>query len=139
MYTDPYDKADVEITDSGDLVISDTGDIDLASITRVFQQDAIISLYTPYGDFAAYPGWGSTIYRFIGEPNTRNNANLLKSEMLRALGSSNRFYGNSIKIDVIPIGIDQVMANLFIGSGLGGSPISLTFIFNYIAGLQVTA
>lgn len=132
-----YTNQDIQITDDGDLVLAANGDFQVASIDQTSRQDAVINLYTIYGDFAAFPSLGSRVIDFIGEPNTRQNAGLLQSEMLRALTNNGRWASSDVAVRIVPVDIDSVISYITIRNIATQAPQTIVFDFNYIAGLTV--
>lgn len=132
-----YTTQDILLSDSGDFVIDDTGDLALATIDQTTRQDAIFYLYTEFGDFTGQPDLGSRVSDFIGEPNTKGNAQLLKAEMLRSITTDGRFSSRDIAIQIVPIAIDEILAYITIQNAALSGTSNLIFDFNYIAGLKV--
>jgi hypothetical protein len=125
------------MSDDGDLVVSSGGDLALASIDQTTRQDIILNTYTILGDFEAFPSIGSRLYTFIGEPNTRQNASLVRAEILRALTQNGYFSKEDIDLRVIPIAIDTIVAYLTLQNDVGIEATQMVFDFNYTKGLQV--
>jgi len=132
-----YTQQDIQITDDGDLVLSSNGDLKVATIDQTSKQDVILNLYTILGDMGALPFIGSRVIDFIGEPNSRQNAQLLQSEMLRALTANQRFFANDISIRIVPVNIDSIVSYITIQNLASQSPQTILFDFNYIKGLQL--
>jgi len=132
-----YTTQDILLSESGDFVVDDTGDLALATIDQTTKQDAIFYLYTEFGDFTGQPDLGSRVSDFIGEPNTKGNAQLLKAEMLRAITTDGRFASRDIAIQIVPIAIDEILAYVTIQNAALSGTSNLIFDFNYIAGLKV--
>lgn len=132
-----YNINDIAMTDTGGLVVSPGGDLSLASIDQTQKQDAIIRLYTEFGDFAAIQTIGSLIIDFIGEPNTASNAKDLQNEILRALTADGRFNVSDIQIKIIPIAIDTLYVYITIQNAASTTNTTLLFNFSYTTGLQI--
>jgi phage baseplate assembly protein W len=132
-----YTQQDIQITDAGDFLVDDTGDLALASIDQTTRQDVIFYLYTEYGDFTGQPDLGSRVVDFIGEPNTKTNAQLLRAEMIRALTTDGRFSSRDIGINMVPVGIDEVLSYITIQNSAMAALQTFIFDFNYISGIQI--
>lgn len=132
-----YINQDLQITDDGDLVLTAGGDLKVASIDQTSKQDVVLNLYTILGDMGALPFIGSRVIDFIGEPNSRQNAQLLQSEMLRALTVNQRFFTNDVSIRIVPTDIDAIACYITIQNLASQSPQTIVFDFNYIHGLQL--
>jgi phage baseplate assembly protein W len=132
-----YTQQDIQMTDTGDFLVDPTGDFALADIDQTTRQDALLYLYTEYGDFSARPDMGSRVNDFIGEPNSSSNAQLLKAELLRALTSGGRFSTRDVAIRIVPISVDEILAYVTIQNGALAGSSSIIFDFNYIKGIQV--
>lgn len=132
-----YTNQDILLTTDGDFIVAPTGDLQVATIDQTTSQDTVILLYTVYGDFASFPSLGSRIIDFIGEPNTRQNASLLSTEMNRALTASGRFAASDVSIQIVPTDIDTIASYVTIQNLASQATQNIVFAFNYIAGLSL--
>lgn len=132
-----YTQQDLLLTTDGDLVLAANGDLKESSIDETTKQDVVINLYTILGDMDALPYIGSRIIDFIGEPNTRQNAQLIKSEMLRALTANGRFFGSDIAVRIIPVDVDAIASYITVQNAAGQVAQTIMFDFNYISGLNL--
>ncbi|MFA5746177.1 MAG: hypothetical protein WC932_04970 [archaeon] len=133
-----YTTQDIYMTDSGDFAVTENGDLRSSDMDETVRQEAILTLYTPVGEFDSFPIYGSKLMDFIGEPNSRDNAALMRKEVVRALTQLGSFSADDIEVTITPIGIDDVLINLDIQNVLGIGEQSLTIDFNYIKGIQIT-
>lgn len=132
-----YTVQDILISDDGDFVVDPTGDLAQATIDQTTRQDVIFYLYTEFGDFTGQPDLGSKVVDFIGEPNTKSNAQLLQAEMLRALTTDGRFNSRDLGINIIPVGIDEVLSYITVQNAALAGASTFVFDFNYVAGLKI--
>ena len=129
-----YTTQDLYFTTDGDFAVDATGDLAYADTDADVRQEAIINLYTPVGEFPAFPLLGSNLVDFIGEANTKNNAGLMKQEVVRALTQYAGFDSSDLTTVITPIAVDAVMISLTIANNVGTGPQSIYIDFNYIAG-----
>jgi hypothetical protein len=132
-----YTRQDIKMTNDGDFEVGSDGDLSLASIDQTTIQDILLNTYTILGDFDAFPSIGSRLYKFIGEPNTRQNASLVQSEILRALTQNGYFSKEDLDISVVPISISTIVIYLLLRNSAGDETQQKVFSFDYIKGLQV--
>jgi len=132
-----YDMQDLLLSDNGDLVATSDGDLSVATIDQTTRQELILAIYTLLGDFEAVPSMGSTAELFRGELNTRENAGLLKKEVIRALTQGGIFSPDDIGVNVIPIAVDKVLIKITARNPLGLGDQTISFIFNYQSGLEL--
>lgn len=132
-----YTRQDLLLSDDGDLVVASDGDLAVADIDQTSRQDILINTYTPMGDADAFPMRGSLLYKFVGEPNSRENASLIKSEMIRCLTQSGAFSKEDISIRAIPISIYNLAIYLTLTNSAGLEAQSVVFDYNYTSGPKV--
>lgn len=132
-----YTDQDIQITTTGDLVIASNGDLQIASIDQTTIQNVILNLYTEQGDMSAIPTLGSLVEDFIGEPNTSTTAQLLRSEIIRALTANGEYSASDININIVPVAIDTIIPYITIQNAASISNTTLVFQFSYINGLQL--
>jgi hypothetical protein len=133
-----FDAQDLQLTDSGDLVVSSDGDLSVATIDQSTRQLLILCIYTLLGDFEAVPSMGSKVEEFRGELNTRENANSLRSEVLRALTQGGLFSSEDLLVNIVPIAADKILAQITVRNILGLGNQTISFVFNYESGLELT-
>jgi len=132
-----YTDQDLQITTTGDLVIAPNGDLQIASIDQTTVQNVILNLYTEQGDMSASPYLGSLVEDFIGEPNTQSTAQLLQTEMIRALTANGQYSANDINIVIVPVAVDTIVPYITIQNAASINTSTLVFSFSYINGLQL--
>jgi hypothetical protein len=131
-----YLQQDLLLTTDGDLVISNTGDLAIASIDQTTKQNVLLNVFTALGDFGAYSDMGSRLESFVGEPNTRQNAGLMESEILRAITSPGLYSPADITIKTVPISKDSLLFFLTLLNDASILNQTITFHFDYTSGID---
>ena len=128
---------DIEVTDDGDLVAAANGDIKVANTWRTTMQDTVFRIRTQIGNYTPDTDLGSNVHSKIGDYNTRQNGETIKSMVVRALSYDNRFDRTEYSVDVVPINQTQVVIIVeFRGpfSDAETDEYSVSFLFKYDTG-----
>lgn len=133
-----YISQDIQMTDTGGFLVAANGDFQLASLDQTVKQDAVLRLYTDYGDFQAIPAIGSMIKSWIGKSNNVTNAQGLQAEVIRALTNDGQFAANDISVRVVPIAIDTISVYVTIQNAASTNTTIFMFSFNFTTGLVIT-
>ena len=109
-----YDGIDLLWTNTGDLVIGQSGDLgDTAfDLLLAAAQDVYSRCKSDSGDFKEAPLVGATISDFAGEPNNQANGEALRLRLITSLQTYGVFSGRDISVDVFPVAIDRIAANI---------------------------
>ncbi len=105
---------DLKMTESGELVLSSTGDLDYAFGDEQIAQEVLFRLKTTLGDWVLSPHVGTSLERFIGEPNIPMTHALLENEITKSLLQNNLLMYPSVR--AVPIGENEVFILIEFGS-----------------------
>lgn len=129
-----YDAIDLELTRRGDLAISNVSAVGARAefaerreafrsgdvLTTVFDQirstKQFIYMWLKYskGDFRDYPDVGLNLDDFVGEPNTRETANSIKSRIINGLIAAGIVRAGDIDVSIIPIDLHSILITISI-------------------------
>jgi len=117
-----YDSIDLSWSWKGDLKI-DSGDLAVNSTDALesIQNEIITIIKSSSGDWLVHPQLGTNLWQFVGEPNTRENAEKIKDAIATSLISAGIVSKQDIKVDVNAIGIHNLYVKIFL------SALSTTF------------
>lgn len=117
----------------GDLIIGQTGDL---SVTTVSEQSLgyIISnrVKANEGDWG-YKGIGANLLQFVGEQNTRENGNKIKSNIEFCLTFDGLVNRSVLDVRVVPISLTSISIFISINGVSLGTPI----VFSYTSGFDL--
>lgn len=88
--------------DTGDIELSPTGDIKHVTDDDVLMQGTLFRLKTFAGDYEYEPNCGASLVDFVGEPNMRETADIIRSRVIYALTHDEFLDSADLEIDVIP-------------------------------------
>lgn len=129
---------DIEVDDDGDLVVDSNGDLTLSDTRRTTAQDVMMRIRTQLGEYKPSINFGSSVYTMEGEPNTKYNASLIQSMVVKALTYDARFAQTEFEVEVVPISIEEVLLAVVFRAVFrdvdSTDPLVVTFNFNYSAG-----
>lgn len=126
-------SVDILWTVDGDFFLGDNSDLSKASSYKdeVLESAILRRLQSSSGDWALIPNFpGANLTEFIGLPNTPETAVLIKSAIVDTLTFDNLIRGHGLDVDVVPIGLREVMVVLVIPS-LEKKDKPLVFGFSY--------
>lgn len=116
----PQIAQDIEVDDDGDLVLDDSGDLKLATAEQTVIQDVTFRIRTSHLDFGPDPYIGANLYKFQGQPNTRQAGNAIKEAAYYSMVKDGRFSRRQIFADAIPTGISTVAVFVFVQDWIQG-------------------
>ena len=128
---------DIKVDNEGDLVIGANGDLALADTWHTTVQETVFRIRTFIGEYTPDTTLGSNIHSKFGEYNTRQNAEVIKSMVVRALSYDNRFDRMEYVVDIIPVSKTDVVIRLeFRGpfDDFDGTDYVIIFQFKYDTG-----
>jgi hypothetical protein len=105
---------DLEMTEDGDLVLAEHGDFSLVYGDEQVAQEVLFRLKTTLGDWVLSPNIGTSLERFIGEPNTPVTHALIESAVFKSITQDNLLF--SPEFSAIPIGENEVFILVEFGS-----------------------
>ena len=135
-----YDRVDLQWVWCGDYLpskdgdLADTGEDRIQSLVQEIQtvvQSALL-------DWEEHPGLGSGLEEFIGEPNTKETANRLKTRIRDSLILFNIVRDSDLDIKVIPVGIHTVFILIKVAAlatsenSLSENIITVSVVFDYM-------
>jgi len=115
------DKFDLLVDDDGDFVLDSSGDLDLATALETVQQDIKFRGLTAHGSYDIDPFFGADLISFQRLPNTRRTGDYMKANMYEALVRDGRFTRDSIVVDAVPVGREEVAIVVFVRDAVAGT------------------
>lgn len=100
---------DILLTSDGDLNLLPNGDIETVDNGDALAQHVMVCLRTYLNDASTFPGIGSIIEDFIGQPNTREVGTALENEVRRAILTSSIFDASVLRVTAVPISTQQML------------------------------
>lgn len=96
-----YDSTDLSWSWKGDLKVVD-GDLSLNSSDALesIEAEIITIIKSSNGDWELHPMLGANLWRFVGEANTRENAERIKDAIITSLVSSGIVRRADIEVDI---------------------------------------
>jgi hypothetical protein len=111
-----YDSKDLTWDWTGDFVLGNQGDLGDNSEDELLsvEQEIITIVKSSKGDWIFHPEIGANLWKFLGEPNTRENAEKIKKTITRELVFAGIVAEQDIIIDVNAISLDSVYIKIFL-------------------------
>ena len=98
---------DLQISEDGELLINAAGDLATCWGDEQLAQEVLIRLKTQKGDFLLSPEMGTSLERFIGQPNEVNTHRSIQAAVKSELERGGLIYGSSV--EVVPIGPNEIL------------------------------
>jgi len=133
-----YDSIDIEASPSYDLVLSSSKDLKMSAASGCLKQDIMFRARTDLNDFVPHPGIGADLQRFIGEPNTRENAKKAEERLYNSLTKDSRVFSSDLRIRAVPIARDRVAIYTFVNASNFEVSSSVAVILDYEGGILNT-
>jgi len=132
-----YDAVDLEWSDDGDLIIEDNGDLSDTGDDHILSvvQELVGVMRNEPGDFAEYPTITASLFEFIGEPNTRENAKKMEEKIKTRISNALPVNKQDLQVRVNAAGMHSVFIELILSAEpttnntLRG-PLTLTLFFD---------
>ena len=141
-----YDSVDLLMSEDGDLQIDPEGDLYSTSHDRIIaiQQDIRNIIQNTTGAFEHYPTLAADLTEFVGEPNTRENAEAIARKIERTLINLGTVLKGDIKVEVNASGLNSVMIQVMLLAyptiyNTVSSQVVITLFFNSTDGLIMWA
>lgn len=113
-----YDSRDLSWTWNGDFTLDESGDIahnEYDALESV-ETEIITIVKSSTGDWASHPRIGANLWRFTGEPNTRENAEKIKDAIAVALVSVGLASKKDIRVDVNAMSLEILYVKIFLSA-----------------------
>ena len=130
-----YNNTDLKVTPSGDLSLF-AGDLDTAYASGVLQQDVSFRLRTDADDFIPHPDIGADMQSLIGEPNSREIAELGESKITHSLTKDGMVINSDLFVKAVPLSLEKIMYYVFINDGKVQMNVTPDVIFDMIDGVK---
>tara|TARA_B000000460_G_scaffold236205_1_gene198001 strand:- start:194 stop:649 length:456 start_codon:yes stop_codon:yes gene_type:complete len=113
-----YDSIDFWLDEDGDIDIGSNGDIKSTEedYIRSFQQRTRSLLKSSTDDWSDHPRIASDLYAFIGQPNTRENASLMKRVIKRALVRAGTIRSEDLEVNINAAGLYSVYIEIIVNA-----------------------
>tara|TARA_Y100000310_G_C20543520_1_gene744479 strand:+ start:377 stop:847 length:471 start_codon:yes stop_codon:yes gene_type:complete len=113
-----YDSKDLTWTWDGDFVLDDSGDLahNEDDALESIETEIVTIVKSSTKDWAHHPRIGANLWRFVGEPNTRKNAEKIKDAISVALVSAGLVRKQDIKVDVNTVSLDVLYVKVFLSA-----------------------
>jgi hypothetical protein len=105
-----YKLRDIRTDSNGDLTVDATGDLQLSTPKESVEQMMEFRLRTNAHEFPIHPFIGADLIQFVGKPNTQRTGDKISMRVLEALTTNGFLPAGAVAVDVIPVGVDKVMA-----------------------------
>jgi hypothetical protein len=128
------EATDLFITEDGDLVISDN-DLKTVSGDSFREQSAINRIKSVKSDWF-YDNVGADMEEILGEPNTREVAEIGKNKIISVLTEDNLFEIDEVFVKVVPIKKYSLLYMVAIKSN-SGSPIAINVKLDLVRGVFI--
>lgn len=136
-----YILRDIDSTQGGDLELTDAGDLKLGTTEE--SQLSVINFWlrTDHGGYAPGRDVGANLGSFIGEGNSEENLDDMRSQTFDSL-VKNLVYPEDIRVEAVPFTYDEAMVAVELkgnylneeGEFESATPRILTYLFPYIDG-----
>jgi hypothetical protein len=113
-----YDGIDLLMTPDGDLDLGSNGDINNTEKDQIasLQQKIISLLKSETGDWIDHPTLAVNLNSFIGEPNTRENAKRMETQIKNALIGTKIVEKQDLKVRVNAVGRTRVAIEIVVSA-----------------------
>lgn len=129
------------ITSTRNLIVTSKNDLGGISSTETDQIQGFVQLIDTWlqadpGDWRDTPDVGVGLYEFIGKPNSRETAELIKQKIFNGLTQAGIVRSGDLEVDITPIDIHSILIMLHIkarptsNNSLTQDTISIGYSFN---------
>ncbi|GIV21971.1 MAG: hypothetical protein KatS3mg023_3722 [Armatimonadota bacterium] len=125
---------DIQLEPNGDLKLLPNGDLALDDDIDAVEQAIRWRLLTELGSWYLEPECGSEILSFAGRPNSPETAQLVESEIYRALSHDGFIMPDEIEIHTAPLDASRMTVILMVREALGVERAAFQFELNLISG-----
>jgi hypothetical protein len=112
--------ADWQTTDEGELVLTG-GNFTVAADDQSVRQEVLFRLQTELFGYDPDPELGAGLDQFIGKPNNRTLGSRVNRAVTRALTRDDRFARNTIRVEVVPLGVHELGIYVFVSPAFTGT------------------
>ena len=113
-----YDSTDLSWTWKGDISVDEAGDLSHNSEDALesIENEIINVVKSSKGDWISHPQLGADLWRFVGEANTRKNAEDIKEAVRIALIASGIVASQDIEVEVNALSLDTLYISVFLSA-----------------------
>ena len=113
-----YDAVDLEVGADGDLIIGENGDLKDTNHDHILSiaQELIGVMKNSPGDLEEYPTITASLYEFIGEPNTRENAKKMEEKIKTRISNALPINNYDLQVNVNAAGMHSVFIELILNA-----------------------
>lgn len=113
-----YDSNDLDWTWDGDFIIGENGDLqDTADdFIRSLETEVRTIVRSEFSDWEKHPVLGTNLSDFRGEPNTRETAEAMKSQIISRLVASGIVKRGDVTVRIVPTGPHEVLVMIRIAA-----------------------
>ena len=113
-----YDSIDLSWSWKGDFLIGDDGDLahNANDFLESIENEIITMIKSSTNDWSIHPQIGANLWRFVGEPNTRKNAEKIKDAIKVALISVGLVKKGDIQVDVNAVDLHTLYIKIFLSA-----------------------
>lgn len=133
-----YDSIDIETSPSGDFVLSSSLDLKLSAASGCLKQDIMFRARTDLNDFVPHPNIGADLQRFIGEPNTKDNAIAAEDRLFDSLTVDGRISSSDLRVKAVPISLDTIAIYTFVNASNYDVNVFTAAVLDYKGGIMNT-
>lgn len=131
-----YDEVDIEATPNYDILLSASKDLKMAAASGCLKQDIMFRARTDLNDFVPHMDLGADLQRFIGEPNTRENARLAENRLFDSLTKDARVGVNDLRVKAVPISNESIAMYTFVNTSNYDINIITATVLDFENGIQ---
>lgn len=106
-----YDDIDLYFSSAGDLALDNSGDIASTEgdMLLSFRQEVLNRVRSEAQDWTLYPWLGAGLSELIGEPNSRETAEIGKEKIMNSLTIGAFVVAEDVNIKYVPVTHDSMM------------------------------
>lgn len=126
--------------ESQDLFFSNNGDFRLGSNGslertvgydyRALVQTIVKRISSSTGDWPMQRQIGSNLGDFVGQDNSRETANLIRSRIVTELTKGNFIAASNLRVQILPVSKTSIIILIFIRTSDPSQPISINFTYD---------
>lgn len=117
-----YDTTDLKLTEDGDFALGEDGDLALVLENELIEQNIRIPMKTANPDWESDP-IGADMEDLIGLENTKETAELGKTQIMNAFMATEFFEEGDIWIEATPTSTSTIMFFVFVNSPFAETPL----------------
>lgn len=131
-----YTYVDIAVSASGDMVLGANRDFMTTPASGVLKQDIAFRLRTNPGEFYVHQDVGAGLDELIGEPNTRENAQIGEDKIYYSILNDGFVARQDLYVRGVPLSLESLFYYVFVNDGLQRLNVSPDVIFSMMNGLK---